>query len=87
MAKYPRCPSVIEGTLEISKNRAGAGVFIGGDPKGLRSLAKILIWLADVDQESHSQHARRSIRTRSSLLWPAIQAPDAILCGDGAVQA
>jgi hypothetical protein len=37
--------------LEISKNRSG--VFIGGDPQGLRSLAKILVWLADVDQETH----------------------------------
>jgi hypothetical protein len=51
MAKLKTCPSVINGTLEISKNRTG--VFIGGDPQGLRSLAKLLNWLADVDQESH----------------------------------
>jgi hypothetical protein len=51
VAKYPSCPCVIEGNLEISKSRQG--VFIGGDPRGLRSLAKILIWLADVDQELH----------------------------------
>lgn len=40
----------IEGNLEIS--RRGTGVFIGGDPDALRSLAKLLIWLANVDQES-----------------------------------
>ena len=51
MAKFPTCPSRIVGNLEISKSRAG--VFIGGDPKGLRSLAKLLLWLADVNQESH----------------------------------
>jgi hypothetical protein len=54
MSKRPvkrGCPRRIIGTLEISKNRNG--IFIGGDPKGLRSLAKILNWLADVDQESH----------------------------------
>ena len=51
MPKYPPCPRTIKGSLEISRRRKG--VFIGGDPDGLRSLAKILIWLADVDQESH----------------------------------
>lgn len=51
MSKYPRCPSKIKGTLEISKSRNG--VFIGGDPEGLRSLAKILDWLADINQENH----------------------------------
>jgi hypothetical protein len=45
------CPNEIKGLLEISKSRRG--VFIGGDPDGLRSLAKILVWLADVDQETH----------------------------------
>lgn len=40
----------IKGSLEISKDRAG--IFIGGDPKALRSLAKLLIWVANVDQES-----------------------------------
>src|SRR4051812_44161132 len=48
---YPKCPSEIDGSLEISKTRSG--VFIGGDPEGLRSLARLLVWLADVDQESH----------------------------------
>jgi hypothetical protein len=51
MTKYPRCPSQIRGILEISKNRDG--VFIGGNPDGLRSLARILNWLAEIDQESH----------------------------------
>jgi hypothetical protein len=51
MPKYPRCPSTIHGNLEVSKNRHG--VFIGGDPDGLRSLAKLLIWLAEVDQNAH----------------------------------
>jgi hypothetical protein len=40
----------IGGHLEISKRRTG--VFIGGDPEALRSLARLLNWLADVDQES-----------------------------------
>ncbi|MHB1038291.1 MAG: Imm32 family immunity protein [Pirellulales bacterium] len=40
----------ITGQLEISKRREG--VFIGGDPAGLRSLAKLLTWVADVDQEA-----------------------------------
>jgi hypothetical protein len=45
------CLIEIKGLLEISKSRQG--VFIGGDPNGLRSLAKMLNWLADADQESH----------------------------------
>lgn len=40
----------IQGNLEISKSRDG--VFIGGDPDALRSLATLLVWLANVDQES-----------------------------------
>ena len=40
----------INGNLEICTSPTG--VFIGGDPDGLRSLAKLLIWLASVDQES-----------------------------------
>ena len=51
MPKYPCIPTVIRGNLEVSKSRFG--VFIGGDPKGLRSLAKLLNFLADVNQESH----------------------------------
>jgi hypothetical protein len=43
------CPK-IAGKLEISTSRAG--VFLGGDPDGLRSLAQLLIWLANVDQET-----------------------------------
>jgi hypothetical protein len=43
----------IEGNLEISKTRAG--IFIGGDPKALRSLARLLTWLANVDQEALSR--------------------------------
>jgi len=42
----------IEGSLEISTSRDG--VFIGGDPEALRSLAGLLTWLADVDQRSLS---------------------------------
>ena len=48
MRHHPR----IEGNLEISSHKQG--VFIGGDPKGLRSLARLLTWLADIDQESLS---------------------------------
>jgi hypothetical protein len=40
----------IQGNLEISKSEYG--IFIGGDPEGLRSLARLLTWLADVDQNS-----------------------------------
>ena len=40
----------IEGTLEISI--CDEGILIAGDPDGLRSLARLLTWLADVDQES-----------------------------------
>jgi hypothetical protein len=43
-------PPKIKGNLEIHKGRNG--IFIGGDPNGLRSLANLLHWLADVDQES-----------------------------------
>jgi hypothetical protein len=43
-------PPKIKGNLEISKRRNG--IFIGGDPKGLRSLAELLLWLANIDQES-----------------------------------
>ncbi len=50
--KATKCPSVITGALEISKRREG--IFIGGDPRGLRSLAKLLLWLANLDQEKHS---------------------------------
>ena len=48
MQDHPR----IEGNLEISSHHQG--IFIGGDPKGLRSLARLLAWLADTDQESLS---------------------------------
>jgi hypothetical protein len=51
MPKTKSCPSKIKGNLEISKSRAG--IFIGGDPQGLRSLAKLLAWLADIDQASY----------------------------------
>ena len=43
----------IEGKLEIAAS--ATGIFIGGDPKGLRSLAELLAWIADVDQDSLSQ--------------------------------
>lgn len=36
------------GTIEVAHDEDG--VFIGGDPTGLRSLARLLLWLADVDQ-------------------------------------
>jgi len=40
----------IKGTLEISHSKHG--ILIAGDPKGLRSLVKLLIRLADVDQDT-----------------------------------
>lgn len=39
----------VTGTIEISHSEHG--VFIGGDPEALRSLAGLLRWLADIDQE------------------------------------
>ena len=48
-ASVPPSPGIM-GTLEISRCRTG--IFIGGDPDGLRSLAELLIWLANLDQES-----------------------------------
>jgi hypothetical protein len=51
MPRLPRCKNEIKGTLQISNERSG--VFIGGDPDGLRSLARILNWLADIDQEAY----------------------------------
>ncbi|MGD9126345.1 MAG: hypothetical protein PVH19_03115 [Planctomycetia bacterium] len=38
----------IEGNLEVSKSVDG--IFIGGDPEGLRSLGNLLVWLANLDQ-------------------------------------
>lgn len=44
----------IEGNVEITKGRKN--VRVAGDPEGLRSLARLLLWIADEDQESiHSQ--------------------------------
>ena len=43
----------ITGALEISTTEEG--VFIGGDPEGLRSLARLLVWLAEFDQELDSK--------------------------------
>ncbi|OGV61825.1 MAG: hypothetical protein A2283_06330 [Lentisphaerae bacterium RIFOXYA12_FULL_48_11] len=40
----------IKGTLEISQSNNG--FLIAGDPKGLRSFAKLLTWIADVNQDS-----------------------------------
>jgi len=42
-------PPRIEGNLEVSKRKTD--IFIGGDPEGLRSFARLLMWLADIDQE------------------------------------
>jgi len=44
--RYPE----VNGHVEISHGKNG--IFIGGDPIGLRSLAKLLNFLADVDQET-----------------------------------
>ena len=40
----------IAGNLEISIKEDGE-IFIGGDPQGLKSLATVLTWLSEVDQE------------------------------------
>jgi len=42
-------PPEIIGQIEIS--RSENGIFIGGDPAGLKSLAVLVAWLAEVDQE------------------------------------
>lgn len=46
-------PPAIVGQLEISHGENG--IFIGGDPAGLKSLAALVAWLAEVDQESMPQ--------------------------------
>lgn len=46
------CPK-IEGTLEISKfSKSQYGIWIAGDPPALRSLASLILWVANIDQES-----------------------------------
>jgi hypothetical protein len=40
----------IDGMLEISQS--SNRIFIGGDPAALRSLARLLTWLADIDQNA-----------------------------------
>jgi hypothetical protein len=47
--KKNRPSPAVKGAVEITHDRHG--VFIGGDPEGLRSLASLLQWLADADQE------------------------------------
>jgi len=42
------CPSAIDGIVEISRHRYG--VLISGDPSGLSQLARLILWLAKVDQ-------------------------------------
>lgn len=44
-----KAPPAIVGQLEISHGENG--IFIGGDPAGLKSLAALVAWLAEVDQE------------------------------------
>jgi len=54
--KRPLCkarPPEIIGQIEIS--RSENGIFIGGDPAGLKSLAALMTWLAGVDQERMPQ--------------------------------
>ncbi|MFA5206172.1 MAG: hypothetical protein WC708_17385 [Lentisphaeria bacterium] len=46
-------PPEIIGQIEISRNENG--IFIGGDPAGLKSLAEQVAWLAEVDQERMPQ--------------------------------
>ena len=45
-AGHPR----IVGNLQVTKSREK--VYIEGDPAAFRSLAKLLVWIADKDQES-----------------------------------
>ena len=40
----------VTGNVEISTG--DHGIFVGGDPEGLRSLASLLSWLADRDQNT-----------------------------------
>lgn len=44
------CPSGITGMLEVSRHRHG--VLISGDASGLRQLARLISWLARVDQST-----------------------------------
>jgi hypothetical protein len=50
-----RNPPQLKGNVEVSLKRYGRDpydVFIGGDREGLRALAKMLLWLADANQEA-----------------------------------
>lgn len=63
----------IRGTIEISINEDdvfGQGVFIGGDSEGLRSLAELCEWLAEVDQKNAlklSHEVREHIHLRPNV--------------------
>lgn len=46
-SKSPSPPD-IKGHIEVTRGKEG--VVIAADPQGLRSIAEMLIWLADVDQ-------------------------------------
>jgi hypothetical protein len=41
---------IIKGCLEISC--CDSGIFIGGDPAGFSSFARLLMWMANIDQEA-----------------------------------
>ncbi len=62
-----------QGNIEISiapDDVFGQGVFIGGDPEGLRSLAALCLWLAELDQDTAlelSNEIREHIHLRPSV--------------------
>lgn len=49
--RLPECKGNIEISI-VPDDVFGQGVFIGGDPGGLRSLAEMLLGLAELDQDA-----------------------------------
>ena len=70
-----------KGNIEISiipDDAFGQGVFIGGDPEGLRSLAKLLLLLAELDQDAAlkvSNETREHIHLRPHVRLSGNSAP------------
>ena len=74
-------PPETKGKIEISivpDDAFGKGVFIGGDPEGLRSLAALCLWLAELDQKEAlelSDEIREHIHLHPSVQLSRNSAP------------
>jgi hypothetical protein len=77
MMKLPDRKGHIE--ISVAKDDVfGQGVFIGGDPEGLRSLAELLLMLADLDQGAtleFSPEVREHIYLRPNVRLSGNSAP------------